>query len=318
MSTTTPTASAEDVISESWSSWTDKPLTESKLHNKLSSRSRKSVEDILEAAKRRQDRAEQNLASQRSARKQQLESERAREVEVRKRHDDGIEAIAAESARKLAHAEEVRLAKQKQQAERLKAHEEHAEAVRQRKMAQPPVAEGEAGHDDAQRDTERGAPSASHPARGGEDGNLVIDLPWTMFGEKSDAAGAASSSVDSAAPKDNPLHAKLSSRSRKSVEEVMQLSQRRMEAAAAAKEARDAERLEVIKKERDRAEAVKTRNRQAIDEVQQNSSRKMQIAEEHRAQKLKEQQERLQREKERAEEVRRRRLESPEKAPRAT
>ena len=167
MSTTTPTASAEDVISESWSSWTDKPLTESKLHNKLSSRSRKSVEDILEAAKRRQDRAEQNLASQRSARKQQLESERAREVEVRKRHDDGIEAIAAESARKLAHAEEVRLAKQKQQAERLKAHEEHAEAVRQRKMAQPPVAEGEAGHDDAQRDTERGAPSASHPARGG-------------------------------------------------------------------------------------------------------------------------------------------------------
>ena len=45
-----------DVISFPTTEWTDKPLGElsEALHNKLSSRSRKSVEDILEAAKRRQ------------------------------------------------------------------------------------------------------------------------------------------------------------------------------------------------------------------------------------------------------------------------
>ena len=209
------------VISESWSSWTDKPLGDSSTHNKLSSRSRKSVEDILAAAKRRQQHAEQSLHDQASARADKLKAERAHEAAVRQRHDEAIKAVGDNTARKQAHAETMRLAKLQQQAERLKRDAERAELVRQRKLAAQPAPDA-AG--------ERGSASSSS----GAEADGLIDLPWSMFGETD---GAVS---DRSTLKDNPLHAKLSARARLSSEEVAQLSQRRMQAAEVAVKQRDA------------------------------------------------------------------------------
>jgi len=288
------------VISESWSSWTDRPLGNSATHNKLSSRSRKSVEDILEAAKRRQLHAEQSLQANASARAQRLQSERDHEAAVRQRHDDAIKAVGENTARKQAHAEAVRLAKLQQQAARLKRDAEHAERVRQRKLVAPQS--GGDGGDGAS----GGAGTSST-----EEDERLIDLPWTMFGERKDAQGGGRDSLAI----DNPLHAKLSSRSRKTVEEVMEASQRRMAAAEEAVKARDAQQQEKSARENARREGVHSSRQQAINDLAQTSNRKMQAAEEKRAAKLNEQAARLQREKERAEEVRRRRLESPEQAP---
>ena len=285
---------------------------DSPLHQKLSSRSRKSVEDILESSKRRQASSEALLSSQRSARQQKLQSERAHEQEVKQRHDAAIDAVAETTARKQAHAEEARAERMKAQADRLKQHEERAEQIRQRKLATPQKEEGVP--DDIPAGTTLARGDDETPAPNPDDENLLIDLPWTMFGEGG-TPQKGGSGIDATPPRDNPLHAKLSSRSRKTVEEVMQLSQRRMEAAKSAKARLFEEHEEKIKKEHERAEAVAARKQQAINDVQQSSARRMAQAEEHRANKLAEQKERLEREKQKAIEVRRRRLESPEKAP---
>ena len=51
--------------------------------------------------------------------------------------------------------------------------QERAEAVRQRKAAQPPPAEGEAGNDDAQRDAQRGGASSPSRPAAPEEGTLL-------------------------------------------------------------------------------------------------------------------------------------------------
>ena len=293
----------------------EKKMPDSPLHQKLSSRSRKSVEDIMEDSKRRQAAADALLASQRSARQQKLQSERKHEQEVKERNESHLTELEQTTARKQAHAEEMRQERLKQQAERLRKHDERAEAIRQRKLSQP-AEEGVPSDIPAGTALARGDDNVEATVADADDENLLIDLPWTMFGEKpgTPQKGGASG-IDATPPRDNPLHAKLSSRSRKTVEEVMQLSERRMEAAKSAKARLFQEHEQKIQKEHERAEAVAARKQQAIDEVQQSSARRMAQAEEHRALKLKEQKERLQKEQAKAEEVRRRRRESPEKAP---
>ena len=153
-----------EVISENWGQWSDrKPLADSPIHNKLSSRTPKTPEDILMSAQKRRQAAEANQEALASQRADKLQAERDHEAAVRQRHDDAIKAIGETTERKQQHAEAARLAKLQEQTDRLKRDAERAEAVRQRKLANPSSPEGAAGAS-----TDRG---------------VVIDLPWTMFGE---------------------------------------------------------------------------------------------------------------------------------------
>ena len=95
----TPMTDAEALIEAPFAT-PDKRMPDSPLHQKLSSRSRKSVEDMMEDSKRRQSAADALLASQRSARQQKLQSERAHEQEVKHRLESGITEIEQSTARK--------------------------------------------------------------------------------------------------------------------------------------------------------------------------------------------------------------------------
>ena len=290
---------ADVLIAEPWSAWSDKPLSDaSHMHNKLSSRSRKSVEDLLESAKKRQATAEANLVAKRQQQAERLHSEREHEASVRAKHDASINAIGEATARKQAAAEALRAAKLQQQAERLKRDAERAELVRQRKSTLP--SEGE---------TERHSGGTSSPSE-----DLVVDLPWAMFGTKEDMPASPVKDL-SAPPKDNPLHHKLSSRTRKSVDEIMSESKKRDQAAEQLLAARDSHRALLSQREAEKASAVKSRREGAINAIDESTTRRQAAAEALRQSKLQQQNERLQREKDRAELVRRRRLESPEKRP---
>jgi len=288
------------IIAEPWSSWTDGPLSDSNhnMHNKLSSRSKKSVEDLLESAKRRQQAAEAAMAAKAAKQQEHSHREREHEAAVRAKRDQHLTDIGETTQRKQAAAEALRQAKLQQQAERLKRDAERAELVRQRKMNLP--AEGV---------TDRNSAGTSSPAE-----DIVIDLPWSMFGTKEDMPASPTKDL-LAPPKDNPLHSKLSSRSRKSVEEIMEESKKKEAAAEAARALRDEQRALNSQRERERADKVRERRTGAIDAIGEKTQRQQAAAEALRTAKLQQQQERLQREKERAEQVRRRRLESPEKAP---
>ena len=86
------------VISESWSTWTDSPQTESPTHRRLSARTRKPLEDLHEAAEQRQAHAEVIMQAQASHRAEKLKAEREHEAEVRQRHDDAIKQVGETTA----------------------------------------------------------------------------------------------------------------------------------------------------------------------------------------------------------------------------
>jgi|EP00900_Chrysochromulina_parva_P017715 ankyrin repeat protein len=282
------------LIAEPWSEWTDKPLSDaSHLHNKLSSRSRKSVDDLLESAKRRQQNAEAALAAKRAQQSERLHTERLHEEEVRAKHNASIAAIGEKTQRQQAAAEALRAAKLQQQAERLKRDEERAELVRQRKVSIG--------------DTERGFGDEANSSRA--HGETVIDLPWAMFGTGS------TPSKDSRPPADSPLHHKLSSRTRKSVEQIMEETNKRNAKAAEQKARLDSERKQHTAREHERAQKVTERREGHLNDIDQTSHRKQESADAFRNAKLQQQAERLARERARAEEVRRRRMESNEVGP---
>jgi len=298
------------LIAEPWSAWSDKPLADaSHMHNKLSSRSRKSVEDLLESAKKRQMNAEASLAAKKAEQQERLQSERKHEDEVRenkqKYHagiDASIAAIGEKTQRQQAAAEALRQAKLQQQAERLKRDQERAELVRQRKSS---MGSGETDRNEEAGTSREGLKDA------------VIDLPWSMFGTKDDLP--ASPEQAKLPVRDSPLHQKLSSRTRKTVEQIMEETKRRDLAVADAKARLDSERLSHTAREKERsAKAAERREGGATEDsarVAESSSRKMQNADALRNAKLEQQAERLAKERERAEAVRRRRLESTETGP---
>ena len=187
-----PTKPGGEVVADAEALFATPDGDDSPLHQKLSSRSRKSVEDILESSKRRQASSEALLSSQRSARQQKLQSERAHEQEVKQRHDAAIDAVAETTARKQAHAEEARAERMKAQADRLKQHEERAEQIRQRKLATPQKEEGVPDDIPAGTTLARGDDDAgSNP----DDENLLIDLLDHVWRGRHAAEGGARAST---------------------------------------------------------------------------------------------------------------------------
>ena len=308
-----------------WNSFSASPnrkptVAAESLSAKLSSRTKKSVEEISEESSRRMEHAEEARAARlaEEASRLQMEHEKAAAARHRIYSEAQVEAeeVRKRQEKKEEHAEEIRKAHATQEAQRLTKERERAEGVRQRQKEeavhgekpQEEAAQGEMTRiteetllPTAAADAQHLIPQFTGPDLSGKDLTwteekvLQIDpLSWST--PTKPKKGESSSSVS---PEGQAMHAKLSARKRKPVEEIAAEATRRMEQAAAQKSALEAAETARLGRDRERGQAVRDRLVADTNSQDQETKRKQSAAAELRKRRAAEADTRLKRQQER-------------------
>ena len=283
------------VISESWASFGGRPSLgeiSSPTHNKLSSRKSKTVEEVLSASKMRLQQAADNLEAQASARAEKAKAEREHEEAVRQRKaeqrksssspdaGDGTESptdietmliempwtqfgdketatdsplkaklanrpvktpeeLGQLSQRKMEAAEELKKQQAAASAEKLAQASARREKVAER-AGKVKTGEIAVYEDKPISETPQGSPNAASSSGG----QLVMTVPASNWSN----APASARGAD--------MHQKLSARTRKAPEEVMEDHKKRMAGAEALKAQREEKERERQERARERMEKV--------------------------------------------------------------